>query len=61
MAKKSKVIQAQREQKYKVRNYNRCYVCGRSKAYLRKFGLCRICFRHFAHRGELPGVQKASW
>ncbi|HEY5601286.1 MAG TPA: type Z 30S ribosomal protein S14 [Patescibacteria group bacterium] len=61
MAKTSKVVQASRNQKYKVRNYHRCRICGRSRAYLRKFGLCRICFREAAHRGELPGVRKASW
>ncbi|MEW6277368.1 MAG: type Z 30S ribosomal protein S14 [Candidatus Eremiobacterota bacterium] len=47
--------------KYKVRLRNRCSVCGRPRAYMRKFGLCRICFRSMAHRGEIPGVKKASW
>lgn len=47
--------------KYKVRLRNRCSVCGRPRAYLRKFGLCRICFRSMAHRGEIPGVRKSSW
>lgn len=47
--------------KYKVRLRNRCSVCGRPRAYLRKFGLCRICFRQMAHRGEIPGVRKSSW
>ncbi len=47
--------------KYKVRLRNRCSVCGRPRAYLRKFGLCRICFRSMAHKGEIPGVRKSSW
>jgi small subunit ribosomal protein S14 len=51
----------QRKQKFTVREYTRCAVCGRSHAYLRKFGLCRICFRMLALKGELPGVTKASW
>ncbi|HEX6369208.1 MAG TPA: type Z 30S ribosomal protein S14, partial [Longimicrobium sp.] len=41
--------------------YNRCNRCGRPRAFLRKFGLCRICFREQALRGEIPGVRKASW
>ncbi|MEJ5299931.1 MAG: type Z 30S ribosomal protein S14 [Thermodesulforhabdaceae bacterium] len=61
MAKKSLIIKAQRKPKFKVRAYNRCPLCGRSRAYLRKFGMCRICFRTLALSGELPGVRKASW
>lgn len=61
MAKTSKVVQATRRQKFKVRNYNRCPLCGRPRAYLRKFRMCRICFRSRALGGELPGVVKASW
>ncbi|MCL5411493.1 MAG: type Z 30S ribosomal protein S14 [Patescibacteria group bacterium] len=61
MAKKSKIIKANREPKYKVQQHNRCLICGRPHAYIRKFGLCRICFRKLAHKGELPGVVKASW
>lgn len=61
MAKKSLIAKANREQKYKVREYNRCQRCGRPRAFIRKFGLCRICFRDMAHKGELPGVVKASW
>ncbi len=52
---------AKAEPKYKVRAYNRCERCGRRRAYLRKFRLCRICFRQMAHQGLLPGVVKASW
>ncbi|MFZ2448366.1 MAG: type Z 30S ribosomal protein S14 [Syntrophobacteraceae bacterium] len=61
MAKKSLIAKSQRTPKFKVRGYNRCPVCGRPRAYLRKFGICRICFRGMALRGELPGVVKASW
>jgi small subunit ribosomal protein S14 len=51
----------QKKPKFSVRAYTRCSVCGRSHAYLKKFGLCRICFRMLALKGELPGVTKASW
>ena len=61
MAKKSKIAQAKRNQKYKVRRYNRCPLCGRSRAYMRKFDMCRICFRTLALHGEIPGVVKSSW
>ena len=61
MAKKSLIAKSQRTPKFKVRAYNRCPVCGRPRAYIRKFGLCRICFRGMAFKGELPGVIKASW
>jgi small subunit ribosomal protein S14 len=61
MAKKSLIAKSQRKPKYKVRQYNRCKRCGRPRAYLRKFGMCRICVRELASRGELPGVRKASW
>ncbi len=60
MAKKSMIAKAKRKPKFKVRGYNRCNRCGRSRAYLRYFGLCRICVRELASRGELPGVRKAS-
>jgi small subunit ribosomal protein S14 len=61
MAKKSLIVKAQREPKYSSRAYNRCKVCGRSRAYMRKFGVCRICFRELASVGRLPGVTKSSW
>ena len=61
MAKKSLIAKANRPQKYKVREYNRCQRCGRPRAFIRKFGICRICFRELAHKGELPGVVKSSW
>ena len=61
MAKKSLIAKCQRKPRFKVRAYNRCRRCGRSRAYLRVFALCRICFRELALRGEIPGVIKASW
>jgi small subunit ribosomal protein S14 len=61
MAKKSLIAKAKRPQKFKVRAYTRCQRCGRPRAVLRKFGLCRICVRELAHAGELPGVTKSSW
>jgi small subunit ribosomal protein S14 len=61
MARKSLIEKSKRKPKYGVRGYNRCNRCGRPRAFLRKFGLCRICFREQALRGEIPGVRKASW
>ena len=61
MAKKSWRIKADRKHKFKTRDYNRCPICGRRRAYLRRFGMCRICFRELANQGKLPGVKKASW
>lgn len=61
MAKKSMIAKANRPPKYRVRAHNRCKVCGRGRAYMRKFGMCRICFREMANMGRLPGVRKSSW
>jgi small subunit ribosomal protein S14 len=61
MAKKSLRAKAKRKNKFRVREYNRCPLCGRSRAYFRKFAMCRLCFRKLAHRGDLPGLVKASW
>ncbi len=61
MAKISKMVQASRRAKFKVRGYNRCKRCGRPRAYLRKFNVCRICFRQLALEGQIPGVTKSSW
>ena len=61
MAKKALIEKSKREPKYQVRRYNRCARCGRSRAYIRKFGICRICFRELALEGKVPGVVKASW
>ena len=54
-------VKAKKTPKFPVRQHNRCNLCGRSRAYYQKFGICRICFRNLAHRGEIPGVKKASW
>jgi small subunit ribosomal protein S14 len=61
VAKKSMIIKQSREPKFPVRGYSRCRICGRPHAYMRKFGVCRICFRELAHEGQIPGVKKASW
>ena len=61
MAKKSSIEKWKRQPKYDVRKRNRCNRCVRPRAYLRKFGLCRICFRELALMGQIPGVVKASW
>src|SRR5262249_3122243 len=61
MAKKCWIERVKRTPQFKVRAYQRGQRCGRSRATLRKFGLCRICFRDLALRGEIPGVRKASW
>lgn len=61
MAKKSMIIKAQRGSKFKVREYNRCPLCGRPRAYYRKFDMCRICLRKLASSGLIPGVIKSSW
>ncbi|MCS6984199.1 MAG: type Z 30S ribosomal protein S14 [Leptospiraceae bacterium] len=61
MAKKSLMIKAQREPKYKVRKYNRCPFCGRPRGFMRRFQMCRICFRELASKGQIPGVSKSSW
>ncbi|ACV59702.1 MULTISPECIES: type Z 30S ribosomal protein S14 [Alicyclobacillus] len=61
MAKKSMIIKAQRKPKFSTRAYTRCRICGRPHSVYRKFGVCRICFRELAYKGQLPGVKKASW
>jgi small subunit ribosomal protein S14 len=61
MAKKSNIVKFLKKQKFTVRDVNRCAICGRARGYIRRFGLCRICFRERAMKGELPGVYKASW
>lgn len=55
------VAKMRKPQKYAVRYRNRCQLCGRARSYYRDFGLCRICFRAMAHRGEIPGIRKSSW
>ena len=61
MAKLSLMVKAARPNKFAVRNYTRCRNCGRPRAYIGKFQLCRICFRELASQGQSPGVTKASW
>ena len=61
MAKKALTEKWKRKSKFKVREYNRCNRCSRPRAYIRDFGLCRICFRELALEGKIPGVVKASW
>ena len=61
MAKKSMIAKAKRPARFPVRDHNRCQVCGRPRGYMRRFGMCRICFRERALLGQLPGVTKSSW
>lgn len=61
MAKKALIIKSQRTPKFSTRRYNRCKNCGRARAFIRRFGLCRICFREMALMGFIPGITKASW
>jgi len=61
MARRAAIIKANSKLKYAVRKRHRCKRCGRPRAYLRKFGLCRICFRNLTLAGYVPGVTKASW
>ena len=61
MATAAKVAKSIRKPKFKVRHRNRCRICGRPRGFMRKFGLCRICFRNLSLQGYLPGVIKASW
>ncbi|MFH1462208.1 MAG: type Z 30S ribosomal protein S14 [bacterium] len=61
MATKAQVVKSKRKPKYKSRIVRRCFRCGRKRAFMRKFGLCRICFREMANLGLIPGVKKSSW
>lgn len=61
MAKKSMIAKAHRTPKFSVRGVHRCNRCGRPHAFYRQFGLCRVCLRELANKGEIPGVRKASW
>ena len=61
MARKAMIEKSKRKPKFQVRQHNRCGRCGRSRAYLRKFGICRNQFRQMAHEGRIPGLTKASW
>lgn len=61
MARKALIVKSRRTAKFRARSYNRCKLCGRPRAYMRQFSMCRICFRQLAHRGMLPGIVKSSW
>ena len=61
MAKKSMIAKANRPARHKVQEHNRCSICGRPRGYMRRFAMCRICFRERALDGQLPGVTKSSW
>ncbi|MBW2998727.1 type Z 30S ribosomal protein S14 [Candidatus Woesearchaeota archaeon] len=61
MAKKSMIAKHLRGGKFKVRDYNRCRICGRPRGYLRRFEMCRVCFRKLANEGKIPGGTKSSW
>ena len=61
MAKKSLVAKAARPARFPVQAHHRCRLCGRPRAYMRRFGMCRICFRELAQQGQIPGVKKSSW
>ena len=61
MARSAMIAKARREPKFKTRRHNRCQVCGRARAYMRHFKMCRICFRTYAGWGQIPGVTKSSW
>ncbi|MBI1783699.1 type Z 30S ribosomal protein S14 [Candidatus Sumerlaeota bacterium] len=54
-------VKAKAKPKFSTRKYNRCPICGRRRAYLRKFDMCRLCFRKYASFGQIPGVRKSSW
>ncbi len=61
MARKAKIEKSKEKPKFSTRQVRRCFKCGRERGVFRKFGLCRICFREMANKGEIPGVRKSSW
>jgi len=61
MARLGLIVKNEKKQKFNVRHRNRCKICGRARGFYRKFGICRLCFRELAHKGEIPGVKKSSW
>jgi small subunit ribosomal protein S14 len=61
MATESQISKSNKKPKFSTRIVRRCFRCGRKRAYMRKFGLCRICFREMANKGLIPGVKKSSW
>jgi len=61
MATSGQIVKSQKKPKFSTRIVRRCFSCGRKRAYMRKFGLCRICFREMANKGLIPGIKKSSW
>lgn len=61
MATKARIAKSKRTPKFSTRLVRRCWRCGRNRGYLRKFKLCRICFRELATKGDIPGITKSSW
>lgn len=61
MARKALIEKSKKHQKFSTREYTRCEICGRPRSVLRKYKICRICFRELAHEGKIPGIKKASW
>lgn len=61
MARKALILKSQKKPKFSTRIIRRCWRCGRTHGFMRKFGLCRICFRELATKGEIPGIKKSSW
>ena len=61
MATKAQIARSNKTQKFSTRIVRRCWKCGRKRGYMRKFGVCRICFRELANDGKIPGVRKSSW
>lgn len=61
MATEAQIVKSKKKPKYSTRVVRRCWRCGKQRSYMRKFDLCRICFRELADKGEIPGVKKSSW
>ncbi|MBZ9569355.1 type Z 30S ribosomal protein S14 [Patescibacteria group bacterium] len=61
MSTKAQIVKSKKKPKFSTRIVRRCFRCGRKRGYMRKFGLCRICFRELANKGLIPGVKKSSW
>jgi small subunit ribosomal protein S14 len=61
MSTTAKEVRESKKLRFEVRYRNRCRICGRSRGYMRRFGICRLCFREYANKGEIPGIRKASW
>ncbi len=61
MATAAQIARSKKKPKYSTRKVNRCWRCGKQRSYMREFGICRICFRELADKGEIPGIKKSSW